>query len=190
MVTGFAAVLFVWFAWGNKQLLTPCSVWCCHSMSHHSIASWSLQSHREFYLMFESVGSLYLFDSVVLVKDPRCLLSCSSNSAQGRGCPQLSYLDISWCRNVTNEGVISLAEGCPKINTFFSRGCTQVGAFQTFLTIQDLLACLHLFMNWMYVYVLWKIRIFCVVCVFMFCYLAYNTFFFFTQHMYFCLLTY
>lgn len=49
-----------------------------------------------------------------------------SNTAPDRGCHQLAYLDISWCHFVSSEGVIALAEGCPKIHTFFCRGCTQI----------------------------------------------------------------
>ena len=31
------------------------------------------------------------------------------------GCPQLQSLDISYCDNITDEGIIALATGCPQL---------------------------------------------------------------------------
>ncbi|KAH9505724.1 hypothetical protein Btru_055629 [Bulinus truncatus] len=50
-----------------------------------------------------------------------------SSTGQVRGCPLLTYLDVSWCNKVTNEGVIALSQGCPRLNTFYCRGCSQIG---------------------------------------------------------------
>ena len=40
-----------------------------------------------------------------------------SNTSNGQGCPKLGHLDVSWCQRVTNDGVVALAEGCPKVIT-------------------------------------------------------------------------
>lgn len=42
------------------------------------------------------------------------------------GCPQLEQLNISWCDQVTKDGVQALVRSCPGLKGLFLKGCTQV----------------------------------------------------------------
>lgn len=50
----------------------------------------------------------------------------SSSSLCSDGCPHLVYLNISWCTNITDDGLVTLAMGCHKLTSFICKGCTQV----------------------------------------------------------------
>jgi F-box and leucine-rich repeat protein 1 (S-phase kinase-associated protein 2) len=43
--------------------------------------------------------------------------------AIGRNCSQLQSLNLGWCENVSDVGVMSLAYGCPDIRTLDLCGC-------------------------------------------------------------------
>ena len=42
------------------------------------------------------------------------------------GCRMLETLNLSWCDQITRDGIEALARGCIGIRALFLRGCTQV----------------------------------------------------------------
>uniref|UniRef100_A0AAY4ASI3 F-box domain-containing protein n=1 Tax=Denticeps clupeoides TaxID=299321 RepID=A0AAY4ASI3_9TELE len=42
------------------------------------------------------------------------------------GCPQLEQLNISWCDQVTKDGIQALVRCCPGLKGLFLKGCTQL----------------------------------------------------------------
>lgn len=52
-------------------------------------------------------------------------LTSSGNDLQaiGRNCNQLQSLNLGWCENVGDVGVMSLAYGCPDLRTLDLCGC-------------------------------------------------------------------
>ncbi len=42
------------------------------------------------------------------------------------GCPLLEQLNISWCDQVTKDGIQALMRCCPGLKGLFLKGCTQV----------------------------------------------------------------
>lgn len=42
------------------------------------------------------------------------------------GCPLLEQLNISWCDQVTKDGIQALVRSCPGLKGLFLKGCTQV----------------------------------------------------------------
>lgn len=42
------------------------------------------------------------------------------------GCRMLELLNLSWCDQITRDGVEALARGCNALRALFLRGCTQV----------------------------------------------------------------
>ena len=53
------------------------------------------------------------------------LLTSLINNLQGigRNCSQLQSLNLGWCENVGDVGVMSLAYGCPDLRTLDLCGC-------------------------------------------------------------------
>lgn len=49
-----------------------------------------------------------------------------SVSDYSEGCPQLEQLNISWCDQVTKDGIQALVRCCPGLKGLFLKGCTQV----------------------------------------------------------------
>lgn len=45
---------------------------------------------------------------------------------QSEGCPLLEQLNISWCDQVTKDGIQALVRGCGGLKALFLKGCTQV----------------------------------------------------------------
>lgn len=48
------------------------------------------------------------------------------------GCPLLEQLNISWCDQVTKDGIQALVRSCPGLKGLFLKGCTQVPSSQSF----------------------------------------------------------
>ena len=46
--------------------------------------------------------------------------------AVGRYCNQLQSLNLGWCDNVSDAGVMSLAVGCPDLRTVDLCGCVLI----------------------------------------------------------------
>ena len=46
--------------------------------------------------------------------------------ALATGCPQLQSLNISHCRNITDEGIRALATGCPQLQSLDMRCCGNI----------------------------------------------------------------
>jgi F-box and leucine-rich repeat protein 1 (S-phase kinase-associated protein 2) len=46
--------------------------------------------------------------------------------AIGRYCSQLQRLNLGWCENVSDVGVMSLAYGCPDLRTLDLCGCVLI----------------------------------------------------------------
>ena len=42
------------------------------------------------------------------------------------GCRHLEYLNLSWCDQITKDGVEALVRGCRGLRALLLRGCTQV----------------------------------------------------------------
>lgn len=42
------------------------------------------------------------------------------------GCPLLSQLNISWCDQISDNGIEALARGCKELNTLRCKGCVMV----------------------------------------------------------------
>lgn len=42
------------------------------------------------------------------------------------GCKMLEMLNLSWCDQITRDGIEALARGCAGLRALFLRGCTQV----------------------------------------------------------------
>ena len=49
-------------------------------------------------------------------------VSCSPSE----GCQHLEYLNLSWCDQITKDGVEVLVRGCRGLRALLLRGCTQV----------------------------------------------------------------
>lgn len=58
------------------------------------------------------------------------LLQCLLSAVFGRsdGCRMLELLNLSWCDQITRDGIEALARGCNAVRAMFLRGCTQVTA--------------------------------------------------------------
>lgn len=52
--------------------------------------------------------------------DDQAIKMISSN------CSNLNWLNISWCMNITENGIRNIAESCPKLSVFIAEGCTHV----------------------------------------------------------------
>lgn len=50
------------------------------------------------------------------------LVSCSVSE----GCRNLEYLNLSWCDQITKDGIEALVRGCRGLKALLLRGCTQV----------------------------------------------------------------
>lgn len=46
--------------------------------------------------------------------------------AIGRNCPDLRSLNLGWCENVGDAGVIGLADGCPDLEALDLCGCVHI----------------------------------------------------------------
>lgn len=42
------------------------------------------------------------------------------------GCRHLEYLNLSWCDQITKDGIEALVRGCRGLRALLLRGCTQV----------------------------------------------------------------
>ena len=47
-------------------------------------------------------------------------------AALGRWCPNLTDVDLSWCVNIGDQGVIALAHGCRGLKKFEYKGCRRL----------------------------------------------------------------
>lgn len=50
------------------------------------------------------------------------------------GCRMLETLNLSWCDQITRDGIEALARGCAGLRALFLRGCTQVRTFIFFIS--------------------------------------------------------
>lgn len=71
---------------------------------------------------------------------PHCLLSAARGCSDG--CRMLELLNLSWCDQITRDGIEALARGCNGIRALFLRGCTQVTAGCCFSSASSLSVCL------------------------------------------------
>ncbi|KAF5749087.1 hypothetical protein HS088_TW04G01049 [Tripterygium wilfordii] len=57
-----------------------------------------------------------------------CVKAASNKALQaiGRNCCQLQYLNLGWCENVTDIGVMSLAYGCPNLRSLDLCSCVLI----------------------------------------------------------------
>lgn len=66
-----------------------------------------------------------------------CLLVVSSDNlslqAVGSNCSQLQSLNLGWCDNVGDVGVISLAFGCPDLRVLDLCGCVCITGIILFM---------------------------------------------------------
>ena len=46
--------------------------------------------------------------------------------AETQGCPALTSLDLSKCRNITDAGVVALSQNCPALTTLVLSGCRNI----------------------------------------------------------------
>lgn len=46
--------------------------------------------------------------------------------SHSEGCQNLEFLNLSWCDQITKDGVEALVKGCNGLKALFLRGCTQV----------------------------------------------------------------
>jgi hypothetical protein len=46
--------------------------------------------------------------------------------AIARNCTHMQFLNLGWCDNVTDEGVTSLASGCPDLRALDLCGCVLI----------------------------------------------------------------
>lgn len=53
-------------------------------------------------------------------------LPAFSSHLSSEGCPLLEQLNISWCDQVTKDGVQALVRGCGGLKALSLKGCTQV----------------------------------------------------------------
>lgn len=62
-----------------------------------------------------------------------CPMVCFAHHSPpaSEGCPQLEQLNISWCDQVTKDGIQALVRSCPGLKGLFLKGCTQVGFLYT-----------------------------------------------------------
>lgn len=56
------------------------------------------------------------------------LCQCTETLLFSEGCSRLTELNISWCVNVTDEGVQHVLRACPNLETLICKGCEGVGA--------------------------------------------------------------
>lgn len=63
------------------------------------------------------------------MSDGVCLPHHSPPASEG--CPLLEQLNISWCDQVTKDGIQALVRSCPGLKGLFLKGCTQVGFLYT-----------------------------------------------------------
>lgn len=75
----------------------------------------ALQVHRNFYLF----NCLFRHEIVGLI----CFKYVQ---AIGRNCNQLQSLNLGWCENIGDEGVTSLAYGCPDLQSLDLCGCVYI----------------------------------------------------------------
>lgn len=47
------------------------------------------------------------------------------------GCQKLRYLNISWCRKVSSEGLKAIGNGCPLLSILLLRGCLNVSTLSS-----------------------------------------------------------
>ena len=45
------------------------------------------------------------------------------------GCRHLDHVNISWCSQVSDDGITMLARGCHKLRILICKGCQQVKTF-------------------------------------------------------------
>lgn len=55
--------------------------------------------------------------------------------AIGRYCNQLQSLNLGWCENVGDDGVTSLAAGCPDLRTLDLCGCVRITGKKIYIII-------------------------------------------------------
>lgn len=47
-------------------------------------------------------------------------------NSPSEGCRNLEHLNLSWCDQITKDGIEALVKGCSGLKALFLRGCTQV----------------------------------------------------------------
>lgn len=48
------------------------------------------------------------------------------SNSPSEGCRNLEHLNLSWCDQITKDGIEALVKGCSGLKALFLRGCTQV----------------------------------------------------------------
>ena len=51
------------------------------------------------------------------------------------GCDSLHYLNVSWCTNITDEGLEAVSRGCKNLQHFMCRGCEQVSCVRDMVEV-------------------------------------------------------
>lgn len=54
------------------------------------------------------------------------LTICIFFNSPSEGCRNLEHLNLSWCDQITKDGIEALVKGCNGLKALFLRGCTQV----------------------------------------------------------------
>ncbi|KAJ6352659.1 hypothetical protein OIU76_001815 [Salix suchowensis] len=80
---------------------------------------------------FSDVGLEYLFEfcrKLKILNLCGCVKGATDRALQGigRNCSQLQFLNLGWCENVGDVGVMSLAYGCPELRTVDLCGCASI----------------------------------------------------------------
>ncbi|KAF9682694.1 hypothetical protein SADUNF_Sadunf05G0135300 [Salix dunnii] len=80
---------------------------------------------------FSDVGLEYLTEfcrKLKILNLCGCVRGATDRSLQGigRNCSQLQFLNLGWCENVGDVGVMSLAYGCPDLRTVDLCGCASI----------------------------------------------------------------
>ncbi|MEQ2159588.1 hypothetical protein GOODEAATRI_024552, partial [Goodea atripinnis] len=84
-----------------------------------SITNLSLKALRNYFE--KTLYVLVLNDFAAVLR-----LICSHHTSVSEGCPLLEQLNISWCDQVTKDGIQALVRSCPGLKGLFLKGCTQV----------------------------------------------------------------
>lgn len=71
-------------------------------------------------------GDVLNAKSVVAPPQDRLRMRGSASRSRSEGCRNLEYLNLSWCDQITKDGVEALVRGCRGLKALLLRGCTQV----------------------------------------------------------------
>ncbi|XP_019057012.1 PREDICTED: F-box protein SKP2A-like [Tarenaya hassleriana] len=80
---------------------------------------------------FSDTGLAYLTNSCRKLKALNlcgCVKAATDNALQaiGRNCSQMQSLNLGWCDDISDDGVMSLAYGCPDLRTLDLCGCVRI----------------------------------------------------------------